>query len=176
MIAAAHYALDDLNDPESMDVAQLRAEIVAWRAHIADHIRGQLAELRASQKGAGSAWSRLATTQLTNALAGIASGEDLETCALCGDVKAVGQPMLREVEEGEVHAWCLGDLVGGEEPGKPGDRYQLDPEGVVDDNDEPDPHSDGILVSFAYRPPITTEAVALLLKEAFDACAAEPAQ
>lgn len=142
-------------DPAEMPEDQLRAEVAYWRTQAAGKLRVALAEDDEDRAGM---WLGL--------LSGALSRDDIPACFACGEVMAPGQATLRAVEEGDAHAWCMGDLIGGEGEGKPGDRYQLDPESIVDENDEEVAGSDGILTAFAFEPYPSTDNILALLDRA----------
>jgi hypothetical protein len=158
----------DAIDPAAMSEDQLRAEVWYWR-EAASHQLWNLVQALKDAVPDSSAARRLAeqAREIASALEDALTGDGLDKCALCGDVLVPGMAALREVTEGDVHAECLGELTEGE--GKPGDSYQLDPEGVVDENDEPTPDGDGVLIAHAYRPARTTEDMVALLASARDA-------
>lgn len=150
--------VSEANDPGVMSEDQLRAEVWFWRTRAADELQrlhrriavGFVAQEHvADLSSRASVWAGL--------LEGAMTGDDVDKCPLCSEVLVPGQAALREVEEGEVHAECLGTPIG---DGQAGDRFQLDPESVVDADDEPDPDSDGVLVSHAYAPAKTTAEIA----------------
>jgi hypothetical protein len=151
----------DIRDPMTLDVDDLRAEVWFWRERAVDHLRRLLEAEATTPRDEVSAW--------LNAFNGAATGEELDKCAICDQALYPGQACLREVDSGDVHAGCLGSAIG-PNPIKPGDFVQLDPECVVDENDEPDEDSDGVLKAHEFRPmrdaaevaAITSRAMSLL--------------
>jgi hypothetical protein len=137
---------------DEMSEEMLRAEAWFWRQNVA----AMLGEALVGIDRDPLRRLRDLTTMLEAALTG-----DLHpTCFICAEPLLVGQATLREAEEGEVHAACLGDPLDGDGPIKPGDKVQCDPEGFVDAEGEPIADHDGIVEAGVYERLYTTRQLA----------------
>ena len=139
----------EIRDVDDLDVEELKAEVLYWREDAIASLGpliGRIEEALVCEGLPMAAEYAAILRRRLGAIEGALTGDGLDRCWLCSDVILPGQPMLREVNEGDVHAGCLGQHIEG-------DRYQLDADSVVGPDDEPIEGGDGVLVSHPHRPP-----------------------
>lgn len=141
--------ISDAKDPAEMNEDELRAEAWYWREEVASRLASAVEERNLT-------WIGLWTVLLDGAV----DQSSVSKCFACSKVLVPGQPAIRDVSEGDAHASCMGDHIDG-------DRYQLDPESICGDDDEPIPGHDGVLRSHPYAPLRTTAQIAALLTQAW---------
>lgn len=139
--------VEDALEPANMTEDQLRAEVWYWRERIAEHLSEALT---ADDYDLVRIWAPM--------LSGAVAGDEITKCFACNEALVPGQPCIRDVTEGEAHAGCMGTHIEG-------GRYQLDPESVCDEHDEPIEGHDGVLQATPYEPVRTTAQIARLVGE-----------
>lgn len=143
-----------------MRPADLRAEVRCWRDSAAIRLMATVELVEEAAVCGSPALFDVLRRRLRSefdTLVSVLDGPEDDRCALCSEPIEPGAPVLREVNEGEVHAECLGDALPGEGPLRPGDKVQCDAEGIVGDDDEPVEGGDGILIARAYEPVFSRE-------------------